>query len=79
LQIARVCLASQYPPHSAEDFATPERTNANAIEATMTILDGGLLKTDFITSASSSIHGDFDRLMAEPAGEFWRFLDLCRA
>jgi hypothetical protein len=74
LQIARVCLAAQYPPHSAEDCATLETTNANAIEATTAILRVGLLETSFVTSASSSIGRKFQahgrRNLRENSGAF---------
>jgi hypothetical protein len=33
----------------------PESVKAKAIEATITVLDGRLLETRFVTSASSSI------------------------
>jgi hypothetical protein len=55
LHIARTRFASQYPPQPAKDCAMPESVKAKAIEATITILDGRLLETGFVTSASSSI------------------------
>jgi hypothetical protein len=55
LHIARTRFASQYPPHPAKDCVMPESVKAKAIEATITVLDGRLLETGFVTSASSSI------------------------
>jgi hypothetical protein len=56
-----------------------ESINAEAIEATITVLDGRLPETGFVTSASSSIRVNLNYCGSEPAGEFWRFLGGGRA
>jgi hypothetical protein len=54
----------------------PENVKAKAIEATITVLDGRLLETSFVTSASSSVRVNLNQWgpsVRENSGAFWMY------
>jgi hypothetical protein len=71
-QIARACLAAQYPPHPAKDSRTSANPHASAIEATMTVVGANLLEPAFDTWFP--LRGCEVSTTVQPAGTIRRIL-----